>query len=57
MTDTILINDIRIEPDGGLRSSWDYLDYVAGQGDAVFDGTFDVAELRAIADHIEKHQK
>jgi len=43
-----------IQPDGGLFSLGWYLSWSPGQKEAVLDGEFTAAALRAIAEHMEK---
>lgn len=50
-------SEIYVGKNGYLRSSYDCVDYEAGSNRVVMDGTFDAQELRAIADHMEKHDK
>lgn len=50
-------SDIRINENGDLASSYDYVDYVIGSARVTMDGVFTAQELRAIADYMDKHDK
>lgn len=43
-----------IQEDGGLYDLGWYLGWTPGDEEAVLDGRFSAAELRAIADHMER---
>lgn len=45
------------KPDGGLFSLGWYLGWTPGDDSATLDGKFSIEELRAIADHMEKHSR
>jgi hypothetical protein len=45
------------QPDGSLYDPMNYLAWRVGEENAVLDGRFSAEDLRAIADHMDKHRK
>lgn len=46
-----------VQPEGRLHSIQKYISYTPGDDHAILDGDFTAAELRQIAEHMEKFSK
>jgi len=51
------IKSIALENGNLTSGGWQYVDWSIGEDSATLDGDFSVDELRAIADHMDLHNK
>ena len=55
-TDSCADGPFEITPSGGMAAMWNYVSWDTGDEDIVLDGSFSLADLKAMISHVENYR-